>query len=271
MIVFRRPLFLILALSALMACSKKADSGNQPDTVAASLRYVQAQGGLRMRAEPNPDAAQIGLIPNGAQVTLHEESGDVGTIGGRSGRWTRVGYADQSGWVFGGFLTTEPDLTRCLPLTPQTLGSFQGGCLGKSCPDRQEPYGKIFFQPGGRFVAAFDVRDEVGGLTWRVEGKSLIAEGNSGRHLGQECGFTCQAVGTDQIEGCNRNCTEGVRERYGKLEATYSVRYEYRIQADGSFKSSMWGGDGEPVPGKDVIRDHHEHEGRDIGCMYPLS
>ncbi len=85
--------------------------------------WVKAKGGLRMRNKPSTDGELIIVIPEREEVRINEESGDILTISGSKGRWTRVEYEDKSGWVFGGFLTGEqPDYRGVFPLMDEFAG-----------------------------------------------------------------------------------------------------------------------------------------------------
>ncbi len=95
-------LFLILLLTVSVLC------GEEPYRYV----YVEAAGGLRMRSGPDLNAEKMETIPNGTRVGIIEDGSDLLTIGGRSGRWTKVVYKKRAGWVFGGFLVTEPFIER---------------------------------------------------------------------------------------------------------------------------------------------------------------
>lgn len=76
-------------------------------SLTANLRFVTADVGLRMRIAPDLSQRQIETIPFNGKVTLLEESGEVLTIAGATGRWSRVNWKGLEGWVFGGFLAKE--------------------------------------------------------------------------------------------------------------------------------------------------------------------
>lgn len=82
----------ILFAVILFSCSKRETA------------TVNANGGLRMRAEPNLTAERIGTIPDGATVEILSRSGEEIELSGKTGKWTQVKYQNDSGWVFGGFL-----------------------------------------------------------------------------------------------------------------------------------------------------------------------
>lgn len=73
-----------------------------------SNQFVAAAGGLTMRASPDTGGQFILVIPNNSQVTVTETIGNEVEIGGRRGRWVKVKFNSQQGYVFGGFLSVEP-------------------------------------------------------------------------------------------------------------------------------------------------------------------
>lgn len=74
----------------------KYETGDQPLPQTTTL-WVTADGGLRMRANPDAKAALVSLIPNGTQLTATEIQGD----------WYKVTYQDKEGWVNKGYVTTQ--------------------------------------------------------------------------------------------------------------------------------------------------------------------
>lgn len=85
--------------------------------------YISAEGGLRMRDKPSTDGNKIVTIPDSSEVWVIEETGDEITISGKTGKWAKVKYKGDAGWVFGGFLETEIKLETitkfqdCIPAT----------------------------------------------------------------------------------------------------------------------------------------------------------
>ena len=68
-------------------------------------RVITAASGLNMREQPNQTATPIVLLPSGAHVKLLEETNNSETIGGVAGKWDKVEYNGQQGYVFDGFLS----------------------------------------------------------------------------------------------------------------------------------------------------------------------
>jgi hypothetical protein len=68
-------------------------------------RLVTAEDGLRMRDKPTMEGEVLYVIPFEDSVLVLEEQEDEMTIGGKTGVWSLVQWNEQTGWVFGGFLT----------------------------------------------------------------------------------------------------------------------------------------------------------------------
>jgi len=81
------------------------DENKEENAVADNFLKVISEGGLRMRENADLTSEKIATIPNGTKVEKLEETGDVVTISGKTGKWTKVKWEDKEGWVFGGFLS----------------------------------------------------------------------------------------------------------------------------------------------------------------------
>lgn len=92
---------LLMALSgmSLTHCGNKKSQINM---------YVTAKSGLLIRADSNTNASKLGLAPYGSQVHALEQSNRIMSIQGKTGHWTKVKFADTTGWSFGGFLAANP-------------------------------------------------------------------------------------------------------------------------------------------------------------------
>jgi hypothetical protein len=75
--------------------------------ITENSRKVISEGGLRMRDAPDISGSKIAVIPRGNIVELLEESGEMITISGVTGKWSRVKWKNRTGWVFGGFLSQD--------------------------------------------------------------------------------------------------------------------------------------------------------------------
>jgi len=86
--------FLIINSNFIINCQENTEES----------RWVTADVGLNMRDSPNLKAEKISLIPYGEKVLLIEETGDLITISGATGKWSKIKWKGKIGWVFGGFL-----------------------------------------------------------------------------------------------------------------------------------------------------------------------
>ena len=86
---------LLCLLLPLWACSPEREPGEH---------WVTAGNGLRMRAEPNREARRVLTIPFGRSVEVVDGTSEDETIQGVTGRWARVTYSGQTGWVFDPYL-----------------------------------------------------------------------------------------------------------------------------------------------------------------------
>ncbi len=94
----------------------------KPDEMRA---WVKAAGGLRLRDRPSADGRIVFVIPDFSEVNVLEETGDIITISGASGKWSRVRYKDETGWAFGGFLNSvEPDRAEIRNALSEKLKGF---------------------------------------------------------------------------------------------------------------------------------------------------
>ena len=97
--IVRTGLFLLF-LASLAACSE----ASRPDASTEDLMKASANGGLRLRAEPNLEAKRLGLIPDGTLVKKLGEHGEVIEIAGKKGKWIKIQWDELSGYAFGAFL-----------------------------------------------------------------------------------------------------------------------------------------------------------------------
>jgi hypothetical protein len=83
----------------------RQDAGEEPDTAGAVDRGATVSGtdgsGLRVRAEPSADGAELAMLEEGAEVAILE-----GPVVGGDYHWYRVRYGTQglTGWAAGVFL-----------------------------------------------------------------------------------------------------------------------------------------------------------------------
>lgn len=141
---------IMLFLPAIIFCAgsqpvekteARAEAKPEPEKV---IRYIDADGGLRMRQEPHLEAERITTIPNGARVQVLKTSDEQITISDRTGKWSQVDFDGKTGWVFGGFLSEKnnvaevffsklPDYDSGKRFTATYWSTY---CLGENAPPR---------------------------------------------------------------------------------------------------------------------------------------
>ncbi len=93
-----------LAALGLMATACK------PKVIDSGIRYVAVKDGLNMREEPSPTGKKMLTISYRQEVQKLEEKPESFTIDKTEGKWTKVSWRGKTGWVFGGFLSSNaPD------------------------------------------------------------------------------------------------------------------------------------------------------------------
>ena len=99
--------------------------------------YVNAGGGLRMRVAPSTEAERVLTIPDKASVAVIETEGPEIELAGTRGKWTKVDYAGNQGWVFGGFLVAalreETIQTEAYEIPAHLHGKYLPGSSASEC------------------------------------------------------------------------------------------------------------------------------------------
>ena len=67
-------------------------------------KYVAAKSGLNLRSDPGKSSKVITTIPSGSKVAIEKSDDDEIFLDGRYGKWVNVKFANNTGWVFSGFL-----------------------------------------------------------------------------------------------------------------------------------------------------------------------
>ena len=83
-----------------------AKSSSKGTPVPAGFGRVNSpnDGFLALRTEPSVDrGSRLAAIPHGKTIRVYNCGGRT-TVGGRTGRWCRVEYRENVGWVFDAFL-----------------------------------------------------------------------------------------------------------------------------------------------------------------------
>jgi len=71
-----------------------------------NVRYINAHNGLMLRENPDINSKIILTIRHNEKVEFIEEKNEIIKIENKSGKWTKVKYNNNIGWIFGGFLET---------------------------------------------------------------------------------------------------------------------------------------------------------------------
>ncbi|MCB1308628.1 MAG: SH3 domain-containing protein [Leptospiraceae bacterium] len=150
--------------------------GDTPDHQSHETKFVSADGGLRMRQAPSLESARTLTIPDGSPVLIYETTGESLTISGRSGKWTRVDFEGNEGWVFGGFLVDEAPSPS--PVAPATIAP------GKYCFESGYSSGWVTLltlQPGGTCSASFNFGEGFYeyDCTYKQQSSKLLVEGST--------------------------------------------------------------------------------------------
>ncbi len=95
--------FIITALVMLPGCKKGEESG--PGDYRDQYRYVNSIKGVEMKDKPDSAGTLMARINFGEKVQLLGEQGDDLFLKDQWGRWSRIGYGNQTGWVFGADLS----------------------------------------------------------------------------------------------------------------------------------------------------------------------
>ena len=164
------PLSIALIASALFVFS--CGDGNKPAESLGSA-FINANGGLRMRDKPDLAATRILTIPNGAEVELLEKASEGIVIDGRFGFWTKVKFENQSGWVFGAYLSDSPPKQESLDLVGKV--AFIGMVSSDTNPANSSF--RIEFVDRDRFTGYCEGYSMAGSMSgkWESSGEDFIS------------------------------------------------------------------------------------------------
>ncbi len=157
----------------LLACGSET---SQPGE--AEFRFVSASSGLRMRSEPNTESTRLGLLPQGTRVEILEESAPV-TIDNIEAPWVRVRHGAVEGWVFGGYLGQEREVSP--GVRPEKDAQYVGVWQGENLCDGERS--RIAVNEDGSFEARLFGGCDVSGCdcvqiagTWRIREEQVCFE-----------------------------------------------------------------------------------------------
>ncbi|MBN1798461.1 MAG: SH3 domain-containing protein [Spirochaetales bacterium] len=109
---------------------QKAGGNNNAETTQKAVnepRWVSADAGLKLRSGPGTDYDTLDVIPYAEKVQLLEEEQEAVAIGGVQGKWGKVRWNKNEGWVFGGFLTEEEIKALPANFTKQFIWGSKNG------------------------------------------------------------------------------------------------------------------------------------------------
>jgi hypothetical protein len=209
------------------------------------MRYINANGGLRLRAEPNSKSKVTILVPECAHVFQAGRSKETETINGVTGFWAKLRYPGQKnssteGWGFEPYLSTQ---LPHLPITQKSMTSFKTGCLSITGDGACMGCGSIDFYPNGIFRIAYDCH-LFGDGKWQIKGDRIVVESNQ------------------YIGGCGHFENP---EKCEKAPKGPSVYYEFKLSTDNSWFIKT---DSDQWKSKDFL--HWSNEWNSVGKMYCL-
>jgi Bacterial SH3 domain len=106
---------IILGIFLLSSCGKTQELTRISRTNAYELfREVNALGGLNMRATPDKQGKRVTVIPENEFVQVLSQVDKEEQVDGNTGRWVRVRYLTNEGWVFDHFLADKAVERSCL-------------------------------------------------------------------------------------------------------------------------------------------------------------
>ena len=115
-----------------------------------------------MREAPTLDSKNLALIPNLSTVDFIEQSNEEVEIAGKRGHWTKIRFLDQTGWVFGAYLSDIVPKDRTVDVQ-EVLRNAEGFTLNYASNDRIS---------GGNCVASLQLQASgrvTGGLSCGTE------------------------------------------------------------------------------------------------------
>jgi hypothetical protein len=102
----------LLLISALALSALTITTPSQARTeVATTATYLVNGNGVRLRAEPNVSAQELGKLSLGAAVTPLQKTPNQSTLNGKTAPWYQVKTDKATGWVFGSFLVPATNYT----------------------------------------------------------------------------------------------------------------------------------------------------------------
>ncbi len=98
-------MFIIISTFICFQSCKKDNAGKQVEVVKDRYRYINEVKGTDIKDRPDAAGRMIIKINFGMKVNLIEEQGDLIFFRGTWGKWSKIKYGEQIGWIFGGYLS----------------------------------------------------------------------------------------------------------------------------------------------------------------------
>ncbi len=115
--------FILICIANQLNCKKSSTPSVDQNNL--SIKTVFVNGSLNVRAEPLLKAAVVFSLKEGEQVNILKELDEFLIVNKISGKWTEIEFQNQSGWVFGGFLSRFPYPKNCSSLYDYVTKNFK--------------------------------------------------------------------------------------------------------------------------------------------------
>jgi hypothetical protein len=88
-------------------------------------KYVNASPSLILRESSNQNSDKLLSIPKGKKILVIDESTNLDEVNGKKGKWVKVEWNDETGWVFDAYLSDVfPDSLFSMKELVDFVGNF---------------------------------------------------------------------------------------------------------------------------------------------------
>lgn len=108
----RLKFLLIVALMGFTNCKKPVETSEKTQADRKGLTAIVLKDGINLRKSPNVSAPVVLVLPKGAILSLLAKSSEPIQIYKCPHYWFQASYGQQTGWVYGEFLTDFIDTNR---------------------------------------------------------------------------------------------------------------------------------------------------------------
>jgi hypothetical protein len=203
-----------MCILGAMGCNKSKESAGIESTEIESANinaiyiaeqddtmYVSSPDGLNMRESPSTDSKKIRGLPTFAKVTVLEKNDIDVVIDNINSQWFKVQFENDTGWVFGGYLSKDKYKPVLKADSKLLLGDWE----------TNETYRQ--FRDDGTYDSGWkEDRDNIWSGKWSLKGETLYETMNGGSS--EENGITF-------IDDTH------IRIQYGEGELTYRRAGDY--------------------------------------------